>query len=95
MSTNSSSEAGAGILPDLAYVIAAIDAGIPVVNFTPNTVELPAICSLAVTKGVPIAGRDGKTGQTYFKVVLASALKAGDSMWTAGTASTSWATPTG
>ena len=70
------SEAGAGILPDLAYVAAAIDAGIPVVNFTPNTVELPAICNLAVTKGVPIAGRDGKTGQTYFKVVLASALKA-------------------
>ena len=69
-------ESGAGILPDLAYVIAAIDAGIPVVNFTPNTVELPAMVSLAVAKGVPIAGRDGKTGQTYFKVVLASALKA-------------------
>jgi myo-inositol-1-phosphate synthase len=69
-------EAGVGVLPDLAYVIAAIDAGIPVVNFTPNTVELPAICDFAVEKGVPIAGRDGKTGQTYFKVVLASALKA-------------------
>ena len=25
---------------------------------------------------MPVAGRDGKTGQTYFKVVLASALKA-------------------
>ena len=70
------SQPGAGILPDLAYVIAAIDAGIPVVNFTPNTVELPVICNLAVANGVPIAGRDGKTGQTYFKVVLASALKA-------------------
>ena len=69
-------ETGAGILPDLAYVIAAIDTGIPVVNFTPNTVELPAICNFAATNGVPIAGRDGKTGQTYFKVVLASALKA-------------------
>lgn len=30
----------------------------------------------AVKHGVPIAGRDGKTGQTYLKVVLASALKA-------------------
>jgi len=70
------SEAGEGILPDLAYAAAAVDAGIPVVNFTPNTVELPAICIHAETKGVPIAGRDGKTGQTYFKVVLASALKA-------------------
>jgi len=69
-------EPGGGILPDLAYVIAAIDAGIPVVNFTPNTLELPAICSFARTNRVPIAGRDGKTGQTYFKVVLASALKA-------------------
>ncbi|HIJ21029.1 MAG TPA: hypothetical protein HPP58_08280, partial [Deltaproteobacteria bacterium] len=69
-------ENGAGILPDLSYVVAAIDAGIPVINFTPNTVELPGICDLAVARGVPIAGRDGKTGQTYFKVVLASALKA-------------------
>ncbi|WP_372682749.1 inositol-3-phosphate synthase [Desulfosarcina sp.] len=66
----------ARILPDLAYVIAAVEAGIPVVNFTPNTVELPAVCSLAAANGVPLAGRDGKTGQTYFKVVLASALKA-------------------
>ena len=65
-----------GILPDLAYVLAAVDAGIPVVNFTPNTVELPAICRLAAQKQVPVVGRDGKTGQTYFKVVLASALKA-------------------
>ena len=70
------SKTASGILPDLAYVIAAIDANIPVVNFTPNTVELPAIFNLAEAKGVPIAGRDGKTGQTYFKVVLASALKA-------------------
>ncbi len=70
------SQPGAGILPDLAYVIAAVDAGIPVVNFTPNTLEIPAICSLAEANGAPLAGRDGKTGQTYFKVVLASALKA-------------------
>lgn len=65
-----------GLLPDLAYTAAAVEAGIAVVNFTPNTVELPAICERAFTNGVPIAGRDGKTGQTYFKVVLASALKA-------------------
>jgi len=64
------------VLPDLAYVAAAVEAGIPVVNFTPNAVELPAILSQAETIGVPIAGRDGKSGQTYFKVVLASALKA-------------------
>jgi myo-inositol-1-phosphate synthase len=69
-------ERAGSVLPDLAYVAAAVDAGVPVVNFTPNTVELPGICDLARTRGVPIAGRDGKTGQTYFKVVLASALKA-------------------
>ncbi len=63
-------------LPDLAYAIAAIESGIPVVNFTPNEIEIPAVIQAAQSKGVPIAGRDGKTGQTYLKVVLASALRA-------------------
>ena len=63
-------------LPDLAYVLAAIAAGVPVVNFSPNTLEIPATLAAAEAAGVPIAGRDGKTGQTYFKVALASALKA-------------------
>ena len=62
--------------PDLAYTIAAVLSDIPVVNFTPNSIELPAICEAATERGVPLAGRDGKTGQTYFKVVLASAFKA-------------------
>lgn len=62
--------------PDLAYTIAAVLSGIAVVNFTPNNIELPAICEAAEERGIPLAGRDGKTGQTYFKVVLASALKA-------------------
>jgi myo-inositol-1-phosphate synthase len=66
----------AGTLPDLAYVLAALKAGIPVVNFTPNRVEIPVVAALAAAAGVPLLGRDGKTGQTYFKVVLASALKA-------------------
>jgi myo-inositol-1-phosphate synthase len=63
-------------LPDLAYVLAAILSDAPVVNFTPNEVELPVFIETAQKRGVPLAGRDGKTGQTYFKVVLASALKA-------------------
>jgi myo-inositol-1-phosphate synthase len=62
--------------PDLAYVMAAILTGIPVVNFTPNKVEIPAVISESLTHKVLLAGRDGKTGQTYFKMVLASALKA-------------------
>ena len=69
-------EADVNILPDLAYTLAAIKSGVPVVNFTPNPVEIPAVLDEAAKNGLPIAGRDGKTGQTYLKVVLASALKA-------------------
>jgi myo-inositol-1-phosphate synthase len=65
-----------GRFPDLAYARAAIAAGIPVVNFTPNDLGDPALVKAAAEKGLPLVGRDGKTGQTYFKVVLASALKA-------------------
>ncbi len=67
---------GVSPLPDLAYVLAAAEAGVPVVNFSPNRVEIPAVLALAEANGAPVAGRDGKTGQTYFKVVLASALRA-------------------
>jgi myo-inositol-1-phosphate synthase len=69
-------DADSSNLPDLAYSLAAIKSGVPVVNFTPNFIEIPAVLNEAVKTGLPIAGRDGKTGQTYFKVVLASALKA-------------------
>jgi myo-inositol-1-phosphate synthase len=62
--------------PDLAYAISAIRSGLPVVNFTSNAVEIPTVVEEAIKVGVPLAGRDGKTGQTYLKVVLASALKA-------------------
>lgn len=69
-------EADVSILPDLSYTLAAIRSGVPVVNFTPNPVEIPAVLEEAAKIGLPVAGRDGKTGQTYLKVVLASALKA-------------------
>lgn len=62
--------------PDLAYVLAAITSEIPVVNFSPNRLEIPVVVQKAIEHRIPISGRDGKTGQTYFKVVLASALKA-------------------
>ena len=70
------SEVGPEDLPDLPYILAAILAGVPIVNFTPNQVEIPVVIKEAIKQGVPISGRDGKTGQTYLKVVLASALKA-------------------
>jgi myo-inositol-1-phosphate synthase len=61
--------------PDLAYTLAAIRSGVPLVNFTPNDLCQPPLIEMACKNKVPLAGRDGKTGQTYFKVVLASALK--------------------
>jgi len=66
-----------GELPsDLAYASAALRCGVPFVNFTSNQVEHPLLVAEASHRAVPICGRDGKTGQTFFKVVLASALKA-------------------
>jgi myo-inositol-1-phosphate synthase len=62
--------------PDLPYALAAVLSGVPVVNFTPNDLEIPIVVDEAIERGIPICGRDGKTGQTYLKVVLASALKA-------------------
>jgi len=70
------SETDPTAFPDLAYVLAAISSGVPVVNFTPNYFEVPVIVEEAVKQNVPMAGYDGKTGQTYLKVVLASAFKA-------------------
>lgn len=58
---------------DLPYVIAFLLEAIPFVNFTPNPLELPAIVKLAEENGCVLTGRDGKTGQTYWKVVIASA----------------------
>ena len=72
---NGDSMAG-GRFPDLAYARAAVQAGIPMVNFTPNDLGDEHLLNDAAENGVPLVGRDGKTGQTYFKVVLASALKA-------------------
>lgn len=69
-------EADPSAMPDLAYAVAAVLSGVPVVNFTSNPIEAPGLVSEAELRGVPMAGRDGKTGQTYLKVVLASALRA-------------------
>lgn len=63
-------------VPDISYILAAIRSGVPVANFTPNKLEIDPVVDEATRQGVPVAGRDGKTGQTYFKVVLASAFKA-------------------
>ena len=46
--------------------------GIPFANGAPNlTVDVPALTQLAQEKGVPICGKDFKTGQTLMKTILA------------------------
>ncbi|MFF9785296.1 myo-inositol-1-phosphate synthase [Streptomyces sp. SceaMP-e96] len=58
--------------PSSLYAYAAFSAGCPFIDFTPSTgARLPALAQLARTAGVPYAGRDGKTGETLVKSVLA------------------------
>src|SRR4028118_2317450 len=62
--------------PAMLYAYAAILEGVPYVNFTPSVgADLPARVKLAEARGVPVAGKDGKTGQTMLKTALAPALK--------------------
>src|SRR5579872_4962010 len=54
------------------YAIAAMQSGCDYVNFTPSAgSDLPALEELAIEKGVLHVGRDGKTGETLLKAVLA------------------------
>ncbi|MBV9116040.1 MAG: inositol-3-phosphate synthase [Acetobacteraceae bacterium] len=63
--------------PAMLYARAAIEAGVPYGNFTPSVAaDAPALVELARRRGVPVAGKDGKTGQTLMKTVLAPALRA-------------------
>jgi myo-inositol-1-phosphate synthase len=63
--------------PAMLYAYAAVANGIPYGNFTPSVAaDVPALTELARTRNVAIAGKDGKTGQTMMKTVIAPALKA-------------------
>jgi myo-inositol-1-phosphate synthase len=64
------------ISPGMLYAYAAIVEGCGYANFTPSlAADAPALVQLAVQRGVPIAGKDGKTGQTMMKTVLAPAFR--------------------
>ena len=64
------------ISPAMLYAYAAMTKGIPYGNFTPSVAaDIPALVELADIRKVPVAGKDGKTGQTFIKTVLAPALK--------------------
>ena len=65
------------ISPSMVYAYAAIMEGVPCANGAPSlTVDVPALTELADERGVPVAGKDFKTGQTFIKTIIAPGLKA-------------------
>jgi myo-inositol-1-phosphate synthase len=65
------------IAPSMLYAWAAIMEGVPFANGAPNlTVDTPALIDLANQRGVPVSGKDFKTGQTWMKTVIAPGIKA-------------------
>ena len=66
----------ANISPSQIYAYASIQAGVPFANGAPNlSVDLECMQELSRVRGVPIAGKDFKTGQTLMKTLLAPGLK--------------------
>jgi myo-inositol-1-phosphate synthase len=54
------------------YAWAALDLGLPFINFTPSLgASCPALLELAQKRGAVVGGKDGKTGETLLKSVLA------------------------
>ncbi len=69
-------DSDAAISPSMIYAYAAIKSGVPFANGAPNlTADIPALTKLAEDLGVPICGKDFKTGQTLMKTILAPGLK--------------------
>jgi myo-inositol-1-phosphate synthase len=65
------------IAPSMLYAYAALEAGVPFINGAPNlSVDIPALTTYATAHGVPICGKDFKTGQTLLKTVLGPMFKA-------------------
>lgn len=59
----------------ITYCLAAIEARCAFVDFTPNpTLEIAYLLQRATEMRVPVAGRDGSTGQTLLKALLSEML---------------------
>jgi hypothetical protein len=70
-------ESSDDIAPSAIYAYACLRSGVPYANGAPNlSVDFPAMHELARREGVPIAGKDFKTGQTLMKTILAPGFKA-------------------
>ncbi|MEZ5345076.1 MAG: inositol-3-phosphate synthase [Pyrinomonadaceae bacterium] len=66
----------ADVSPAMLYAYSAIAERAPYGNFTPSVAaDIPALIEFAEKNDVPIAGKDGKTGQTFIKTVIAPALR--------------------
>ena len=64
------------IAPSMIYAYAALKSGVPFANGAPNlTVDTPALSQLANENGVPVCGKDFKTGQTLMKTMIAPGIK--------------------
>jgi myo-inositol-1-phosphate synthase len=64
------------ITSGMIYAYAVIKNGCSVINFTPSVMfDIPALVEFARQRKVALAGRDGKTGQTLYKTVIAPVLK--------------------
>jgi myo-inositol-1-phosphate synthase len=56
------------VAPSMCYAYAALKEGAPFIMGAPNTtVDIPAMWQLSAETGMPIAGKDFKTGQTLVK----------------------------
>jgi len=64
------------IAPSMIYAYAALKSGVPFANGAPNlTIDIPALSKLAIQQGLPLCGKDFKTGQTMMKTIIAPGLK--------------------
>ena len=63
--------------PSMIYAYAALMEGCPFIMGAPNVcVDIPAMFELSQKRGLPIVGKDFKSGQTMMKSVLAPAFRA-------------------
>jgi myo-inositol-1-phosphate synthase len=64
-----------GVTLSRLYFRLAIEVGAHFINYTPNIAETKQLQELAKKKEILYCGRDGKTGQTFIKTVIAPAFR--------------------
>ena len=70
-------ESDPSIAPSMVYAYAALLEGVPFINGAPNlSTDVTALEKIARDEGVPVCGKDLKTGQTLVKTVIGPMLKA-------------------